>query len=414
MKLVCGITIAGGGRKRFTCSVIRTVLIGVCLATGSESIIQAAEWSVLPSISMKGYYNSNLLLTPFPHEATYGYWISPGTEFSARSERFEISGRAALDFVDYYGDQQNRFTNVNLPLRVRYRTERDEFGFTGGFVRDNTLMGELLNTGVVLQFTQRNLWTANPTWTRDLSEKLAFQGGFKFSDASYQDGIRLGLVDYQMRGASAGFLYHATEKDDIQLTGTYDDFNTRNAPFALQATFPGAVLSVTHSFTETLQGTVYGGPRFVNSTTDAASGSVESASTVWVYGVSLMKQFEQGSVQVNLTRDVFPSGFGLLIQTDRAGFRATYDMSETVSLSLDTSGYIASGVTSLASGGGTIPDQKLFYAAPMITWKFMEWWKAEFSYGYRLRDVESFPDSATANMMTLMLTYYPPKLAISR
>lgn len=394
---------------------LRRAAVGICwlLVIGAGSAGLAAEWSMLPSIGVKGYYNSNILLTPFPHEATYGYWISPGTEFSAKTERLEVSGRAALDFVDYYGGQQDRFTNIHLPLTARYRTEKDEFGFTGGLSRDNTLMGEFLTTGVVLRFTQRDLWTANPTWTRSLTEKLAFQGGFQFSDATYEDGLRLGLVDYQLYGGSAGFLYHATEKDDIQLTGTYANFHTTNAPFALRATFPGAALSFTHAFTESLKGTVYGGPRFVSSTTHFSGSTVESQENVWVYGANLTKQFERASVQVSLTRDVLPSGFGLLLQTDRAGILTTYEMSETVRLSLDTSGYIVSGITPLA-GGGTLPDQQVFYTTPMIAWKFMEWWKLEASYSYRWRDVETFAEPAMANMMTLMVTYYPPKLAISR
>ena len=381
------------------------------MVVGSPAI--AAEWSILPSIGVKGYYNSNLLLTPLPHDATYGYWVSPGTEFAGKTERLEVSGRAALDFVDYYGGQQSRFTNINVPLSARYKTEQDEFGFTGGLSRDNTLMGEFLTTGVVLRFTQRDLWTANPTWTRNLTEKLAFQGGFQFSDARYQDGLRLGLFDYQVFGGSAGLLYHLTEKDEVQLTGIYTNFHTINAPFELRATFPGAVLSLAHSFTETLKGTVYGGPRFVGSMTHVSGNAIESHDTVWIYGASLTKQFERASLQVSLTRNVFPSGFGLLIQTDRAGVLATYDLSETIRLSLDTSGYIVSGITPLASGG-TFSDQRVWYTTPMIAWKFMEWWKLEASYSYRWRDVDTLAEPAMANMVTFMVTYYPPKLAISR
>ena len=103
-------------------------------------------------MSTKAYFNDNLLLTPLPHDPTYGYWVSPGVEFAGKTERLEVSSRAALDFVDYYGGEPSRFTNVFLPLRMKYRTERDEWGFTGGFTRDNTLMGELLATGLVLQF----------------------------------------------------------------------------------------------------------------------------------------------------------------------------------------------------------------------------------------------------------------------
>ena len=101
----------------------------------------AAEWSLTPSMSTKAYYNDNLLLTPLPHDPTYGYWISPAADFTGKTERLEVSGRAALDFVDYYGGEPNRYTNIFLPLTMRYRTEQDEWGLTGGFSRDNTLMG---------------------------------------------------------------------------------------------------------------------------------------------------------------------------------------------------------------------------------------------------------------------------------
>ena len=377
---------------------------------GSTSL--AAEWSMQPSMSMKGYYNSNLLITPLPHEATYGYWISPGAEFTGKTERLEVSSKTSLDFVDYYGGQTNRFTNIYLPLSMRYRTEKDEWGFTGGFTRDSTIRGELLTTGLVLAFTQRNLWTANPSWTRNITEKLAFQGDFQFSDASYQDGLQLGLVDYQMFGGSAGVIYHATERDDIQLSGTYSNFQTTNAPSGLRATFPGAMLTVTHAFTETLKATAYGGPRFLSSTTRRQGADQTPHDTIWVYGASLTQQFESASLQFTLARDILPSGFGLLLQIDRVGVLATYNLSESLTASLDTSGYLTSGASPRASGG-TIPEARLFYSTPRIAWKFSEWWSLEASYTYQWLHLESLPEPGMANSMMFMLTYYPPKLALS-
>jgi len=372
----------------------------------------AAEWSVLPSIGMKGYYNDNLLLTPLSHDPTYGYWISPGAEFAGKTERLEVSGKAAVDFVDYYGGVKDRFTNIHLPLTANYRTEQDLFGFTGGFTRDNTLMGELLTTGLVLQFTQRNMWTANPTWTRNVTEKLAFQGAFQFTNTTYENGLRLNLVDYQVFGGSAGFIYHATERDDIQLSGTYTNFHTTNAPFGLRAGLPGAMLTLAHTFTETLKGTAFGGPRFVSSITHLGGGAVKAQDTVWVYGAGLTKQFERASLQATIARDIFPSGFGLLLQTDRVGILASYDLSETLTASLDMSGYIVSGATTQARGG-TLAEQRLFYSTPKLAWHFSEWWRLEASYTYRWRDADSFVEPVTANVVMFMLTYYPPKLAIS-
>jgi hypothetical protein len=373
---------------------------------------EAAEWSLLPSIGVKGVYNDNLLLTTLPHHKTYGYWVSPAAEFAGKTERLEVSGRVAADFVSYYGGQESRFTNLFLPLTLRYKTETDLLGFTGGFTRDNTLMGELLDTGLVLRFTQRNQLTANPSWTRSITEKLSVQSSFQFNDASYENGLSLGLVDYQLLGGSGGLLYQLTEQDQIQLSGSYTSFHTTNAPSPFRASFPGVNLSLTHAFTETLTGTAYGGPSFVSSTNETVSGNIKAQSTVWLFGGDLTKKFESATVQVSVSRNIVPSGFGLLIQRDRAGLTVSHDLSETLTASIDGSGYLVSGITQRASGG-TFPDSRLFYLTPKIAWKFLEWWKLELSYTYRWRDVDGSSEAAMSNGTMFMLTYFPPKLALS-
>lgn len=373
----------------------------------------AAEWSIVPSLSTKAYYNDNLLLTPLPHDPTYGYSISPSTDFSGKTERLDVTGKATLDFVNYYGGETTQFTNMYFPLTVRYRTERDEWGFSGGFTRDNTLLGELLTTGVVLRFTQRNLWNLNPSWTRMITESLSFQSSFQFSDASYQDALRVGLVDYQVFGGSAGFLYHLTERDDVQLAGTYTNFHTTNAPVGLRAYYPGALFTYSHAFTEGLKLTVYGGPRFLSSTSQSAGFGQTTKDTIWLYGATLSQQFEQVNVQLSMTRDIFPSGFGLLVQTDRIGALVSYNVTERLAMSLDAAAYLVTGAIS-QSGGRSLSEQRLLYFTPRMTWRFSEWWAAEASYGYRLRDADALNEPVVSNMLTLMLTYHPPKLAISQ
>lgn len=388
------------------------VLIGLFCGV-QLSAVWASEWSLLPSIGVKGVYNDNLLLTPLPHNETSGYWVSPAAEFAGKTERLEVSSRIAADFVSYYGGEETQFTNVFLPLTLRYKTEKDLLGFSGGFIRDNTLMSELLTTGVVLRFTQRNQWTANPSWTRSITEKLSIQSSFQFNDTTYENGLSLGLVDYQLFGGSGGLLYQLTEQDQIQLAGSYINFHTTNAPEPFRAGFPGVNLSLTHAFTETLTGTAYGGPRFVSSTTQTVSDSVKAQSTVWLFGASLTKKFDEGtSIQVNMDRDIVPSGFGLLIQRDRAGLTVSHDLTETLAASFNGSGYLVSGVTEVAQGG-TIPDSRYFYLTPKVAWKFSEWWKMDLSYTYGWRDIDGPLDSAMSNATMLTITYYPPKLAFS-
>ena len=48
---------------------------------------EAAEWSLVAIDRSKGRVQRNLLLTPLPHDATYGYWVSPAAEFAGKTER---------------------------------------------------------------------------------------------------------------------------------------------------------------------------------------------------------------------------------------------------------------------------------------------------------------------------------------
>ena len=132
----------------------------------------AAEWSAEPSIGVKGVYNSNLLLVVGPQKSVYGFWVSPAVKFSGSVENLEVSGRAAADFVQYYGGGNQTFTNLFFPLSVKYKIDREFLNLEGGYTRDNTLMGELLQTGVGLRFKQPKQLNLSPSRNHLRTEKI--------------------------------------------------------------------------------------------------------------------------------------------------------------------------------------------------------------------------------------------------
>lgn len=381
------------------------VLITVNMMPRSE----AAEWSLAPSLGTKGVYNSNLLLTSLPHDDTYGYWVTPAAELAGKTERLEVSSRLAVDIVGYFGGEDRQFTNVFAPLSMQYKTEKDLLGFTGGLTRDNTLLSELQTTGVVLQFAQRNQWTFNPTWTRHLTEKLSVQSGVQFSDTTYETAR---LVDYRLVGGSSGLQYQLSERDQIQLTGSYTHFRTIDSPSGFQASFPGINMSVTHAFSESLTGTINGGPRFLSSTSETVFGDFTARDTVWLAGANMTKVFERAKLQVSFARDLAPSGFGLLIETNRGEISGSYDISEVLTGSLNVVGVLTSGKSDVPIGRA-FSDSRYVSLTPKLSWKFLEWWQAEVSYMYRWRDVDTAAGSAESHATTFMVTYYPPKFTYS-
>lgn len=394
--------------------VVAGGILLMMLLAFSVSRSGAAEWSAEPSMTARGDYNTNLLLLPGSQESVWGIWLSPGTKFAGATENLQVSGRAAADFVQYFGGTDKTLTNLYFPLSVQYMMERETFGFDGGFTRDNTLMGEAIQTGVVVGFTQRNMLTLGPSWSHAFTERLSSQVGYQYAKATYEDGARLGLVNYTTHGGSGALMYQLTEADRINLSLSYTNFNAPQANDLVSEIY-NAQLSLTHNFTETVTGTISGGPNFVHGTINAGGTLLSSQTTLFVGSASLKKSWEDASIAFDAGRQVYPSGFGLLIQTDRVGVTVAKDFTEQWSTSLSAFALFASALSTETSIIRNFQDSRYVNITPKVTWKFSQWGQVDFMYSYVNRHVDAvgFGD-AFANIGSIMLTYTPPKLSVGR
>jgi hypothetical protein len=341
----------------------------------------------------------------------WGHWVSPGITFKGATERLEVDGSMKGDYVRYYGNQNRNFTNLYFPLRASYRWDRQTFGFEGGFTRDNTLRGELQQTGFVLSFTQRNLWTAMPSWTIDLTERVSWQVGYQFTDAHYESGRQLGLVDYRVHGGNSAMSYRVTEKDQIRVRSEYVFFSTPD--IQQEWTYYGGGLGWSHAFSESLTATLSGGVRLIDTVQNLSGGSLSDKTIVGLYNAELRKEFEQASLVVSASREVNPSGFGFLLQTDRYGGAVAYRASETVTFSLNGAVYFVSFATSPLLGTAR-PDTRFASVTPKLTWRFGQWWSLDVGYTYAERAVSDLNQWNSANSTFFMLTYGGPKWSVSR
>ena len=371
---------------------------------------RAAEWSAEPSLGLKGEYNSNLLLVSGNNQV-WGVWVNPGVKFKGSTETLEVEGGARAEFVRYYGENDREFTNLYFPLKASYRWDRMTFGFDGGYTRDNTLMSELRQTGFVLAFTQRNLGAAAPSVTVDLTERLSWQTSYQFMDAQYQDGIRFGLVDYQVHGGMTGLTYTSSERDQVSLTGEYTYVTM---PAILQhSTYYGAQVGWTHDFGHEVTGSLSGGTRFITSMQNFSSGSLSDDEMVWLYHAFLRKKFERTMVQLDASREVNPSGFGLLVKTERYGATVSHGLTETLTLALEGGLYHVSGVASTGFSQ-SIPHNQFVSVSPRLSWKFAQWWALDVAYTYAERGVGSLNQWSFSNATFVMLTYGGAKWSVSR
>ncbi len=360
-----------------------------------------------PTFTVKGEYNDNLLLTTASHSPVWGTWFSPGTKFRLQTETLQVEGSALADFVRYYGQSGLDITNLYFPASAKYQTERDLFQLDGAFIRDNTLIGELQQTGVVNRRTQRNLRTVHPTWTHALTEKLSLTTEYQYTDASYENSIQFNLFDYTTNLGSAGLSYQLTEKDEVETKGYY---LTYHAPtLNLYSDYYGLELDGTHVFSETFRVGAGGGFRNITSQQTIQGITKQSTELVWVYHGNVQKSFEKSSTTLGFERSINPSGVGFLVQTDHLYGTASHDITERLSASLTGDFYWISPTLTSA----TIPNSRYLRVEPKLHWRLSEWWSVDLSYRYARLDVDVVNTTASQNAAYLSLTWNVPKLALS-
>ena len=354
----------------------------------------------------KGEYNDNILLTNLSHEPVYGVWLSPGTRFKYRTELLEVEGNAAADFVKYFGQGGLDITNFYFPVTARYRTEKDRLLIDGAYIRDNTLVGELQQTGVVNQRTQRNWWNAHPQWKHSLSDRLAVNTEYQYTKASYQNGVQFNLFDYTTNLGSVGLEYQATERDTVTLTGYYLAFQADVVN--LDADYYGLQLGLGHDFTDTLRVDLSGGFRNIKSTQTFSGVGTSSTDFVWVFNASLQKRFERTAASIGFSREINPSGVGLLLQTDHLSLSVRHELTQTMYASVTGDVYWISPTTA-----AVIPNSRYYFVQPRLHYRLSEWWTAELSYRHAQVDIDVVNTTATQNAVYLAVTYRIPKLAWS-
>jgi hypothetical protein len=389
---------------------------------------RAAEWSIEPSVDLRGEYNDNFELTSGPHSTVWGLILSPDVKFSGTTETFNVTGGLRVNLNRYFGEQGLDTTDYISSLRSTYKTERDVWGLNVDAVRDSTLVSELFETGVALARRQRTRLAANPSWSRSLTEATAIIASYSYSDVHYADTGDTSLIDYSDQTATVGFQSNLSERDVASLTAYYDRYETK--PSQSLATTYGIQAGYDCAFSETLHGNLVVGARQTRSTVSAQAlvcdGPIFSGiclgnltlltetqsetSTGWTLLAALDKKWETAQLSARLSREINPSGVGALVETDRAGIFWNHQWSPTVSYSVDAAIYQSRYVGNIVSGS----DSRYYHIEPRVSWKITEWWTLTGGYSYSHTKSTSSPLEASANVVYLVLNYTWPKLSVSR
>jgi len=124
----------------------------------------------------------------------------------------------------------------------------------------------------------------------------------------------------------------------------------------------------------------------------------------------LDKRFETDTVSGRLSSEVYPSGLGSLVETDRIGASWVRQWTPALTTTADAAAYQSQYI------GGVVTDSnnRYYTASVRMSWRIAESWTVNAGYAYARQKYDSVPVAASQNVAFVALVYGLPRWSISR
>jgi hypothetical protein len=357
----------------------------------SPAVSGAAQWQWLPTFALAADADSNrrLRAEERPSESgTLGATLAVvrATEISQlaflpRVSLARYSGEDALDSDDYGADAYWRRSG-----------ERTSVDLRAGWSDDSTLTTELGETGLVEGNTRRRLTSASASFTQFLGLRHLLQGQLSASDIDYQQTQGTGLVGYRYPAASLQYAYTLSPRFDATLSANRARLDAPEVNLRSDTT--GAQLGFRFRVTERLNFELRAG----ESRTEARGRQDRERS----FSSSLSWAGELSDFEVSLSREVQPSGRGVLVNADDLRLSWSRDMGERWKLNG------ALRVSRRDDSLLTISNDYYFGAALLgLSRQLDENWTLGLAAGYSRQDYELAAQAADAQRFGISLSWRP-------
>ncbi len=293
--------------------------VAVCsgLAMLSAAPVRAGDWTLAAQALATGNYDDNVRLSSRNAVAS---WTGAGEataqlqfrddtsqwQFSPRVRSVRYDSERTLDRTEYYAT-----------LAGQIAGERGALSVTLSGTQDTTLTSEPGLTGLAEANKKHRTGSATVSNRYSMSERLDFSTQVYASVNRYLDAEFTGLVDYDYGSALLGASYELSERSVLSL---------RFAAGKLQA--PELTRLDKTNYSVNLGYSLQLGPRW-RLDLSAGPSRIDTAQRIdrgSVYDATLTHRTEMMTFRFSATRDVTPTGQGLLTQREqlRLGLEKTF------------------------------------------------------------------------------------------
>jgi hypothetical protein len=385
--------------------------IFVCLWTSNLAV--AADWSLVPAVTQRSEFNSNLNYDFSRPVSDYIFTLQPAVDFNYTTEISQLQGHLGLSGQHFITQSQIDHIDQNYQINGRYRlAPRLNLSLNTSFIVDTTLREELLTSGLVMSRTPRQSFMAAPTLTYNITERLRGAVNYNFTRVLYQDPQ---YIDYTNHQAGLNFTYLLKKErtslisNNIVRETLYDGGNRFRSL--------GIYLGGIHKLSERWDASLMSGVNisFFSFNTQVLDYSqapyfirvktkrVESSNVTPYIDVSTNYRWTNLTLGLGFSHDQSASAYGAIYAFNRLNFSCAYNFSERLSAGLKGS-YSLSNL----SGQSGSSEYNYYDVRPELTYRITE--RLSVSSGYRYSGRKDITGDRTAHvhMVWLQFSYTYP------
>lgn len=370
----------------------------------------AADWAIVPSVTARTEFNSNLNYAYIAPVSDFIFTLSPRADFNYTTDMGQLQGRLGLTGLHYLSHDNLDHIDQNFQINGQYQaTPRWKLMLNTAYISDSTLQEELFTSGLIMTRTPRRSIQAAPGLTYALTERLAATVNYSINRVMYQ---------------SPQFQSYTSQQAGLQLvqqlknekTSLFSNIIARYTQYPAENTFRsiGLYLGVNHKFSPEWEANLQGGinqtyMNFQNQVLDLSQFpffisvrqvKVKKTETDPFINFFVTRRWTNLSVTGGYSRDQTPSAYTSISDNNHIYLSLNYNFTERLSGALNGDYFL----TNQISDTNTQRNAYLNFG-PQMTYKITEELTLSPGYRYGLNDDLTGGRNAKGQIVWLMLTY---------
>ncbi len=374
-------------------------------------------FQILPSLTLKQEYNSNLFLDEDDIKEDFIATISPCIKLMEKTERLDSELSAQINQLQYIDNHDLNATDQSYGGRARYSlTELLNVSAAAGYLTDSRPDRDITETGLALTKERRKRFNASMSADQRITEKARAIVSYAYAKDRYENNDTDDTLSHNVTG---GLIYDFSKYiSGLQgrVNMVYDRHDFTDSELDSVAGTIGASANLNSMWSISIDGGVrHSWSQFSHpEETEESSTGTGKISLRYTNAVSISEEEKQRfSAELSYARDIMPaSGYGGATLRNTVSLSASYKTPRGWSATANV-GYYTNKSDSGEYSVRKI-DTKTFFVTPGVRYQFSEDIALDASYDYTLYKEDESDAATRAHRHLFLIRLYIQHALLSK